>query len=106
MPAAHRLVLPNNGNVVTTAEQAVCSRQGGTCRAYRVDAAGSRRCCGALRRRTGADSAGITSAIEHVRTLELTTAVRDAEMDNLRVRRDILGMLDGKLVIAARMNRR
>lgn len=97
------LVLPNNGNVVTTAEQAAVLSG----REVRVVPTESMPQGVAALLAVRYDEEleqillAIASAIQHVRTLELTTAVRDAEMDNLRVHRgDILGMLDGKLVIA------
>jgi dihydroxyacetone kinase-like predicted kinase len=40
-------------------------------------------------------------AASHVRTIEITTAVRDAEFDDMLVHQgDVLGLLDGNLAVA------
>jgi DAK2 domain fusion protein YloV len=100
LDAAEVVVLPNNGNVVLTAEQAaaMCDRRvavvastslpAGLAAMVAFDAAG--------------DAAGIAAAmnetLEHVRSAEITHAVRDSEIDGVAVREgEVIGLVDGRL---------
>jgi len=100
LDAAEVVVLPNNGNVVLTAEQAaaMCDRRvavvastslpAGLASMVAFDATG--------------DAAGIAAAmnetLDHVRSAEITHAVRDSEIDGVAVREgEVIGLVDGRL---------
>lgn len=93
------IVLPNNKNVVLTARQAA------ELSPKRVEVLPTETvpqgiaALLAVRFDEGAAAAltAMREAIARVRTVEVTTAVRDADLDGMRVRRgDILGLLDGE----------
>lgn len=102
-PQGTVIVLPNNRNVVPTARQAAALAAK---EVHVVPTETMAQGIGALLAvRYDEDPARIAAAMgeaaARVRTAELTTAVRDAEVGGLRVRRgDILGLLDGTLVAA------
>lgn len=97
------IILPNNSNVILTAQQ-VASLTAKAVDVVRTETV-PQGIAAVLAVRYDEEPAAIREAMEqaaaHVRSAELTTAVRDAEIEGLRVRHgDILGLLDGKLVAA------
>ncbi len=100
-PATEVIVLPNNKNVILSAEQAVGAReQAGAGRADAIRAGGAGR---DDRLRPGADAAenerGDGEAIEGVATGEITIASRDVTLDGIDVRKGAwLGLADGAAV--------
>jgi len=100
LDAAEVVVLPNNGNVVLTAEQAaaMCDRRvavvastslpAGLAAMVAFDAAGE----------AGAIAAAMNETLDHVRSAEITHAVRDSEIDGVAVREgEVIGLVDGRL---------
>jgi DAK2 domain fusion protein YloV len=103
-PQTTILVLPNNRNVIAAAEQAALLS---TDRTVHVVASETvpQGIAALLAMRYDEETAQIlttmTAALHHVRTAELTIAVRDAVVDNVPVQRgDVLGLLDGTVVMA------
>jgi DAK2 domain fusion protein YloV len=105
------IVLPNNGNVVMTARQAgeVASRELGDDRQIivvpsRTVAQGIAAMMAAgldADRDPGATAAAMESALLTVRTVEVTRATRDVDLDGVRVRLgDLLGLVDDVVVTA------
>jgi DAK2 domain fusion protein YloV len=98
------IVLPNNGNVIMTAEQTIAltqrevyvvpskSVQGGLSAAVVYD-----------RRADGAENAReMNEALARVATGEVTKAVREAQVDGVRVKEgEYIGLINDKVVIAA-----
>ena len=101
-PATEVIVLPNNSNVILSAEQAVGARQQAD--AGRADAVGAGRARGddRLRRRSSAaaeNEAAMIRALEGVATGEVTIASRDVTLDGIEVRKGAwLGLADGAAV--------
>jgi dihydroxyacetone kinase-like predicted kinase len=101
--AEEAVILPNNGNVILTAEQAAGMSPGhiavvpstsipvglAAMVAFDPDA-------------DAVDNARLMGdAIAEVRSAEVTHAVRDSELDGVRVRKDqAMGLVDGRLVAA------
>ncbi len=99
------VILPNNGNVIMTAEQTVGlvqkevhvvptrSIQAGLTAAVSYD-----------RRLSGAENAReMQAAIRNVLSAEVTRAVRDSLVDDVQIRTgDFIGLVDGRVVIAER----
>ncbi len=97
------IILPNNGNIIMTAEQTVNltdkevivvptrSIQAGLSAAVALD-----------KRRPGAENArDMRAAIEGVATAEITRAVRDSLVDGVQVRADdFIGLIDDRVVVA------
>ena len=97
------IILPNNGNVIMTADQTVGltdrevivvpsrSIQAGLSAAVALD-----------RRRPGAENAReMRAAIEGVVTAEITRAVRDSLVDGVQVKAgDFIGLMDDRVVLA------
>lgn len=105
------IVLPNNGNVVMTALQAaaVAAQELGDGRQIivvpsRTVAQGVAAMMAAGLDGDGepvATAASMESALSTVRTVEVTTATRDVELDGVRVRMgDLLGLVDDVVVTA------
>jgi dihydroxyacetone kinase-like predicted kinase len=101
--AAEVVVLPNNPNVILTAEQAAAAVD----RVVRVVPTRSIPAGLAAmvvfdpERDAAANALAMQEATATVRTGELTTAVRDATADGVAVRRgDYLALLDGRIVAA------
>jgi DAK2 domain fusion protein YloV len=105
------IVLPNNGNVVMTARQAgaVSAQQLGAGREIivvpsRTVAQGIAAMVVAGLYAEGepaATAAAMEAALSTVRTVEVTRATRDVELDGVRVRTgDLLGLVDDKVVTA------
>jgi DAK2 domain fusion protein YloV len=97
------IVLPNNGNVILTAQQAadLSTKTVHVLPTETVPQGIAALLSIRYDEETEAILTAMREAAAHVRTAELTTAVRDVEMDGLQVKRgDILGLLDGKLVAA------
>ncbi len=98
------LILPNNSNVIMTAEQTVGlaerevivvptrSIQAGLSAAVAFD-----------KRRSGAENAKeMRAAVEDVVTAEITRAVRDSSIDGVQIRAaDFIGLIDDRVVVAA-----
>jgi DAK2 domain fusion protein YloV len=98
------LVLPNNGNVIMTAEQTVGlaekeiivvptrSIQAGLSAAVAFD-----------KRKSGSVNAkGMRAAIDGVATAEITHAVRDSSIDGVQIKAgDVIGLIDDRVVIAS-----
>jgi DAK2 domain fusion protein YloV len=98
------IVLPNNGNVLAAAQQAA-SLSGDRLVHVVPTQTVPQGIAALLAIRYDEESAQILAAMDaarhHVRTAELTVAVRDVAIDNVPVRRgDVLGLLDGVLVMA------
>jgi DAK2 domain fusion protein YloV len=97
------IVLPNNGNVVLTAQQAA-GLSSKTVHVLRTETVpqGIAALLGVRYDEQPEQIAkAMADAATKVRTAEITSAVRDVEIDGLQVRRgDILGLLDGKLTAA------
>jgi DAK2 domain fusion protein YloV len=98
------VILPNNGNVIMTAEQTVAlterkvyvvptsSMQAGLSAAVAYD----RRVAG------DANAADMEAAIANVVAADVTRAVRDSQVDGLKVRAgDYIGLVDDHVVVAA-----
>ena len=97
------IILPNNGNVIMTADQTVGltdrevyvvptrSIQAGLSAAVAYD-----------KRRPGAENAKeMRAAIEGVATAEITRAVRDSLVDGIQVKAgDFIGLIDDKVIVA------
>lgn len=95
------IILPNNPNIVLTANQIaeLTSKRVGVVPSRSVPqgiaALAAYNGAGALAENVEA----MQQALRHVRTVELTKAVRDAEIDGVTVREgQVIGLLDGKLV--------
>jgi DAK2 domain fusion protein YloV len=98
------IVLPNNGNVIMTADQTVGltkrevhvvpsrSMQAGLSAAVAFD-----------RRLTGAENAQVMSeAVEHVSAGEVTRAVRKSEVDGVKVKADdYIGLVDDRVIVSS-----
>jgi DAK2 domain fusion protein YloV len=98
------VILPNNSNVIMTAEQTVGlaerevivvptrSMQAGLSAAVAFD-----------KRRPGAQNAKeMRAAIEDVVTAEITQAVRDSSIDGIQIKAgDFIGLIDERVVVAA-----
>jgi uncharacterized protein len=98
------VILPNNSNVIMTAEQTVGlaerevivvptrSIQAGLSAAVAFD-----------KRRSGAENAKeMRAAIEDVVTAEITRAVRDSSIDGVQIKAaDYIGLIDDRVVVAA-----
>lgn len=102
-PQDTAIILPNNANVVSTARQAA------SLSAKRVEVIPTHSMPQGIAALFGMqfdesvdqmlDS--MRAAAISIRTIEITRAVRDAELDGLQVRKgEILGILDGKLAVA------
>jgi DAK2 domain fusion protein YloV len=99
------IVLPNNGNVIMTAEQTIAltgrqvhvvpsrSIQAGLSAAVVYD-----------RRAEGTENVReMTEALERVVTGEVTQAVREAQVDGVRVRADdFIGLVDDRVIVSTR----
>jgi len=101
-PAADVIVLPNNDNVVLTAEQAaaISERQHIFVVPSRSLGAGLAAMVAFDPALDGAANAlAMTEAMRHVRSGEITFAVRDSEVDGIRVAQgQAIGLLDNRLV--------
>ncbi len=95
------ILLPNNGNVLLAARQAqkLASRP-----VYVVPSRSAPQGFAAMMafdysQDGPTNAANMAQALEQVRTVEVTTAVRDSQVDGLAVAQgDVIGLLDGKLV--------
>ena len=102
-PQSTVIVLPNNRNVVSTAQQA--ADLSGKAVHVVPTATVPQGIAALLAMRLDDPPATMIEAMgdaaRQVRTAELTVAVREVEIDGLQVRRgDLLGLLDGKVVVA------
>jgi len=100
LDAAEVVVLPNNGNVVLTAEQAaaMCDRRVAVVASTSLPAG----LAAMVAFDADGDAAGVAAAmnetLDHVRSAEITHAVRDSEIDGVAVREgEIIGLVDGHL---------
>ncbi len=100
LDAAEVVLLPNNGNVVLTAEQAaeMCDRPvavvpstslpAGLAAMVAFDATGD----------AASNAAAMDEALRRVHSAEITHAVRDSEVAGVAVRRgEVIGLIDGRL---------
>jgi dihydroxyacetone kinase-like predicted kinase len=103
-PSGEVILLPNNANVVLTAEQVP------SLTSKRVHVVPSRTLPQGIAALLAFDfSAGLEAnggamakALRQVRTIEVTHAIRDSEVHGTRVKEgDVIGLLDDKLVAAA-----
>ena len=101
LEAAEVVVLPNNRNVVLTAEQAagMSERRVEVVPTVSMPAGLSAMVAFDPGRDAGVNAAAMGEAVTHVRSAELTFAVRDSEIDGVAVRRgQVLGLVDDRLV--------
>ena len=98
------IILPNNGNVVMTAEQTVGLTQ------KDVHVVPSRSIQAGLsaavvfdRRGTGADNSRVMGeAVEHVVAGEVTQAVRKSEVDGIKIKADdYIGLVDERVIVSS-----
>ncbi len=104
VPADDVIVLPNNSNVLLTAEQAATL----TSKSVRVVPSASVQAglaaMGRFLATSGADAneAEMRAALEDVATGEVTIASRDVELDGIEIRKGAyLGLVDGSAVISS-----
>jgi dihydroxyacetone kinase-like predicted kinase len=96
------IVLPNNKNVVSTARQAaeLTAKTVHVLATETVPQGIAALLATRYDEETEHSLAAMREAAHHVRTVETTTAVRDADVDGLQVRRgDFLGLLDGRVAL-------
>jgi DAK2 domain fusion protein YloV len=97
------IVLPNNRNVVLTAEQAatLSARTVHVIQTYSVPQGIAALLAVHYDEEVSQILDAMRDAASRVRSIEVTTAVRDAEIDGIPVRRgDVLGLLDGNIATA------
>jgi fatty acid kinase len=98
------VILPNNSNVIMTAEQTVgLSEREVIVVPTRSIQAGLSAAVAFDRRRSGVENAKeMRAAIEGVVTAEITRAVRDSSIDGVQIRAaDFIGLIDDRVVVAA-----
>lgn len=97
------IILPNNPNIVLTANQIVelTSKRVGVVPSRSMPQGVAALAAYNDRQAFDENVAAMTEALQHVRTVEITKAVRDAEIDGVRVMTgQVIGLLDGKLIAA------
>ena len=100
LDAAEVVVLPNNGNVVLTAEQAatMCDREVAVVASTSLPAGLAAMVAFDTTAGAAANAAAMDEALRRVRSAEITRAVRDSEIDGVAVRQgDVIGLVDGRL---------
>ncbi len=100
LDAGEVVVLPNNGNVVLTAEQAatMCDRRVAVVASTSLPAGLAAMVAFDATADAAANAATMRAALERVRSAEITYAVRDSEIDGVGVRQgEIIGLVDGRL---------
>jgi len=99
------IVLPNNGNVIMTAEQTVAltKRQVHVVPSRSIQAGLSAAVVYDGRADAAANVAEMSEALGRVASGEVTKAVRDAQVDGVKVKADdFLGLVDDRVVISSR----
>jgi len=94
------VVLPNNKNIVLTAEQAatLSGRPAAVVPTLSIPAGLSALVAFDPSRDSAANAAAMEEAATHVRSAEITHAVRDSRIDGTAVRRgQVIGLVDGRL---------
>jgi uncharacterized protein len=102
-PAEDVIVLPNNSNVILTAEQAVehTTKRVRVVPTRSVQAGLAAIGCYVPTNTLEENEAGMSLALEGIATGEVTIASRDAELDGVRIREgSFLGLVDEKAVVA------
>ena len=100
LDAAEVVVLPNNGNVVLTAEQAatMCDREVAVVPSTSLPAGLAAMVAFDTAAGAAANAAAMDEVLSHVRSAEITHAVRDSEIDGTVVRQgEVIGLVDGHL---------
>jgi len=95
------VILPNNKNVVLTAEQAaaMCDRNVVVVPSTSVPAGLAAMVEFDREADAAANAVGMDEALRRVQTAEITHAVRDSEIDGVAVRQgEVMGLVDGRLV--------
>ena len=101
LDAAEVVVLPNNKNVVLTAEQAaaMCDRNVLVVPSTSMPAGMAAMVQFDRETDAAANAVGMDEALRRVQTAEITHAVRDSEIDGVAVRQgEVMGLVDGRLV--------
>ncbi len=104
LDAGEVVVLPNNGNVVLTAEQAatMCDRRVAVVASTSLPAGLAAMVAFDAAADAAANTAAMAEAMLRVRSAEITHAVRDSEIDGVAVRQgEVIGLVDGRLRPAA-----
>ena len=100
LDAAEVVILPNNKNVVLTAEQAaaMCDRQVVVVASTSLPAGLAAMVAFEATADAAANALAMDEAMRHVRSAEITHAVRDSEIDGVAVRQgQVIGLVDGRL---------
>ncbi len=100
LDAGEVVVLPNNGNVVLTAEQAatMCDRRVAVVASTSLPAGLAAMVAFDAAADAAANTAAMAEAMLRVRSAEITHAVRDSEIDGVAVRQgEVIGLVDGRL---------
>jgi len=98
------VILPNNSNVIMTAEQtaALTGRKVYVVPTTSIQAGLSAAVAYERRMAGDVNAAEMETAIANVITAEVTQAVRDSQVDGVRVRAgDYIGLVDGHIVVAS-----
>ncbi|HMK92828.1 MAG TPA: DAK2 domain-containing protein, partial [Thermoleophilia bacterium] len=101
LDAAEVVILPNNKNVVLTAEQAaaMCDRNVVVVPSTSMPAGMAAMVQFDRETDAAANAVGMDEALRRVQTAEITHAVRDSEIDGVAVRQgEVMGLVDGRLV--------
>ena len=104
-PCENAIILPNNSNIILTAKQVAMLMD--NVNVLSVDTRTLPQGITALiafnKARTPEENlAAMQGVLEDVKTLSVTTAVRDAETDGVSVRKDqLLGLVDGKIRVSS-----
>lgn len=104
-PCENAIILPNNSNIILTAKQVAMLMD--DVNVLSVDTRtlpqGITSLIAFNKARTPEENlAAMQGVLEDVKTLSVTTAVRDAETDGVSVRKDqLLGLLDGKIKVSS-----
>jgi dihydroxyacetone kinase-like predicted kinase len=104
-PAGQVVLLPNNGNVILTAQQVpeLTKKRVVVVPARNLPQGIAAVLAFDLTTPLDENARAMTAATEHVQAIEVTHAMRDASVDGLDIRRgDIIGLLNDKIVAAGR----
>jgi dihydroxyacetone kinase-like predicted kinase len=104
LPQHEVIVLPNNGNIIMAARQAaeMSDKQVRVLPSKTLPQGIAAKLSFNYQAGLEDNLRAMTAALRHVRTAEVTTAVRDAAVDGVQVRAgQTIGLLDGDLVTAA-----
>jgi hypothetical protein len=98
--ASEVVILPNNGNVVLTAEQAaaMCDRHVAVVPSTSLPAGLAAMIAFDPQSDAAANAVTMDEAVRRVRSVEITHAVRDSDIDGVAVRQgEVIGIVDGRL---------